>query len=388
MLALCNCCARLACDMRAFVPNYKTSETRRGFKVEWWQGGRHHSHTFKAASERLAWIRRRKAEDNAKKHIEKTALRAGEYVSRFAHLPIEWQSAALHVVDSIKAVGGTDEDARAAAIEYCARMGAGMTVAEAVDGHLRSIAWRSSSTIRERRRLLALFQQEIGVDRLCALTRAACKAWVEVGTKQNQAHRHAALSALLRWCVREEHLRASPLDGVKKASVDIPDEVEILSAEDAEKVLRTAQEVAPRLVPYFAIGIFAGLRPERELRLLEDKDIDLEHRSIYVRRSHAKTRRDRLVPISENLHAWLVAYPVDGRVDYSRSAMRRTVARAGVKWSADIMRHTRASFRYAETLDDGRVAGEMGHGISVLHRHYANSRIHAEDVRRFWGIVP
>ena len=58
------------------------------------------------------------------------------------------------------------------------------------------------------------------------------------------------------------------------------------------------------MLPYIAIGLFAGLR-RSELQKLDWSEVDLESGHIEVTAAKAKTAKQRLVPISKNLAAWI-----------------------------------------------------------------------------------
>ena len=58
-------------------------------------------------------------------------------------------------------------------------------------------------------------------------------------------------------------------------------------------------------LPYVAVSLFAGLRAA-EVHKLDWSEIDLESGHIEVTAAKSKTAKRRLVPISENLAAWLL----------------------------------------------------------------------------------
>jgi integrase len=62
-----------------------------------------------------------------------------------------------------------------------------------------------------------------------------------------------------------------------------------------------------RIVPYFAICSFAGLR-SAECENLDWKYIDLDRRIITILENVSKTGEERKPPISDNLAAWLEPY--------------------------------------------------------------------------------
>ena len=75
-----------------------------------------------------------------------------------------------------------------------------------------------------------------------------------------------------------------------------------LSVEDARRLLAAS---SPEMLPYWAIGLFVGLRPS-EIRNLQWKDVDFEDALITVRST--KTGRKRFVKMQPNLTAWLTPH--------------------------------------------------------------------------------
>jgi integrase len=66
------------------------------------------------------------------------------------------------------------------------------------------------------------------------------------------------------------------------------------------------------MVPWFVLGLFAGLRPEETLRL-DWADIDFERRQIDLPAKKAKGRTRRIIPMESNLIGWLKRYrPLGG----------------------------------------------------------------------------
>jgi integrase len=80
--------------------------------------------------------------------------------------------------------------------------------------------------------------------------------------------------------------------------------VEIFTAEEMTLLLALAPA---NLVPFLAIGGFAGLRTA-EIERLDWSKVDLEGGYITVDASIAKTNSRRLVPIAPNLKAWLAGH--------------------------------------------------------------------------------
>lgn len=99
--------------------------------------------------------------------------------------------------------------------------------------------------------------------------------------------------------------------------------VEIFTAEEMTLVLALAPA---NLVPFLAIGGFAGLRTA-EIERLDWSKVDLEGSYITVDASIAKANSRRLVPIAPNLKAWLAGHkrPESGQGDVGGRGSRRWV---------------------------------------------------------------
>lgn len=377
--------------MKTYKAVDRLARGKKVYAVEWWEGRTHRSKRFLSDAERREFLKKKRNEDDTLQKVARRAKAAGDYVARFSRLTPEEQNALLGALEAMRAAGGGAEDVREAAAAHASGLGGGHTVREAVEAHVEEVArLRRPRTAEERKRILMGLVREHGDLPLGKLSRAVCREWISGKDLSipTSAHRHAALSALLHDCVRRDWLKGNPMEGLAKPRAGRREEVAIFTPADAEKLLRTAERTAPELVPYLAIGLFAGLRPERELALLEGRDVDLEGKEIYVRRGNAKTGQERTVPVSENLCAWLRKYPVGEKVWYGRMTLRRVVKESGVEWKHDAMRHSRASYRLAQTRDATRTADEMGHDVATLKRHYANRRIPASEVARFWKIRP
>jgi len=78
-----------------------------------------------------------------------------------------------------------------------------------------------------------------------------------------------------------------------------------LSVEQAKKLLAKS---SPDMLPYWAIGLFAGLRPS-EIRKLDWSGVDLDEALITVRPT--KTGRKRFVKIQPNFNACLTPHRRD-----------------------------------------------------------------------------
>lgn len=130
------------------------------------------------------------------------------------------------------------------------------------------------------------------------------------------------------------------------------------------------------------IAALSGLR-RGELARLDWSHVDLERKILYVR-GRTKTRRERAVPICEELRAALAAWPERSGPVFPRHSggyihpkvlwRQLAIARAAAEL-ADVdfhlLRHTRASWWVQNKVPLAKVAKWMGHSIEVCIDHYA-----------------
>ena len=162
----------------------------------------------------------------------------------------------------------------------------------------------------------------------------------------------------------------------------------ILTPERAAALLAESKD--SDLLAFHAIGLFAGLRVI-EIKKLDWRDVDLAGGFIHVGAKISKTRARRLVPILDNLKAWLqpiakTSGPIVGPNLRKRHEAARE--RAGIKeWPDNCMRHSFVSYRLAATGNAAQTALESGHDQAVLFRHY-RELVQSSDADRYFGISP
>lgn len=202
---------------------------------------------------------------------------------------------------------------------------------------------------------------------------------------------------------------SNPIDGLKRRRVQ-PKAVAVYSIAQIQALLTCAWNHDRELVPFFAVAIFAGLRPESELERLEWKDVNLEERWIRVGANFDnKTQTRRFVPIEPNLAAWLDPWKsASGRVvpETNLTKRRRWITRGKYlaapntpesQWTEvapygddvrDITRHTYGSYMDAIYRDRNKLKEWMGHSsFKTYDQHYRNARSE-EDGKAFQNIFP
>jgi integrase len=169
---------------------------------------------------------------------------------------------------------------------------------------------------------------------------------------------------------------------------EIEGTVGILTVTETARLLEAA---TAELVPFIAIGAFAGLR-RAELERLDWSDIDLESGLIEVKAVKAKSARRRFVKIQPNLAKWLAPHAaLRGNVmpENYKKALARVRAAAGIKhWPNNALRHGFASYHLAHFNDAAALALELGHtDAGLVFQHYRQI-VKPKDAQRYWLITP
>ena len=121
------------------------------------------------------------------------------------------------------------------------------------------------------------------------------------------------LWAFFRHAVRQRWLQRDWLEQL--AVIELPESeqgpIDVFAGEEMQRLLHTAHAEEPALLPYLAIGGFAGLRTA-EMQRLDWGHVDFDQGYIEVTARNAKVRgRRRLVPMPENLKAILLPLAKD-----------------------------------------------------------------------------
>jgi integrase len=164
-------------------------------------------------------------------------------------------------------------------------------------------------------------------------------------------------------------------------------EAEIFTPAEMHKLLQAA---SPPLIPFLALGGFAGFRTA-EIGRLDWSAVDFERRIITIRAGQAKTASRRIVPMSDNLAAWLRPHkktsgPICDAVEPYRGATA-LAKELGVRWPQNVLRHSFISYRLALVKNVQQVALEAGNSPAIIFKHYRE--LTTEDQAREWfGVFP
>lgn len=209
------------------------------------------------------------------------------------------------------------------------------------------------------------------------------------------------LGILFNFGINRGYLADNPTSKIEAPQINEKD-IEILTPEQAAMLMWSAlnqSEVTSRknpgvkanLVPYVALGLFAGLRSS-EIEAMDWKHIDLARRTIEVTANVAKTSRRRTVNISDNLYAWLLPHHQEaGSLVFTgwRDRLQKLSKAAGLEqWPRNALRHSFASYHFQRSGNVHETTSQTGHDETrTFHRHY--KQLVTEDAtNRFWNIFP
>jgi site-specific recombinase XerD len=151
-----------------------------------------------------------------------------------------------------------------------------------------------------------------------------------------------AIGNLFSYGVKHDYCDGNPANLVDRPARESGD-IHFLSVEQVVALLLHAEEY--ELVSYVALGVLAGPRPEKELRVLDWSKLSLSERTIRIDASLAKTRQHRVIEIGDALVAYLTPYAkrrgpvVDMDTREFRQRWEACRKDAGVvPWPHDVMR--------------------------------------------------
>jgi len=256
-------------------------------------------------------------------------------------------------------------------------------------------------TIDDIRKTSKILEKKFGSLRILEITESSMQEYLDglsVGYRAKQNRRNL-FSQFFNWCKRQGFTNENPLQNIQ---IVVPEkEVQIFSVEECMTLMKTCETSFPALVPYFAISLFAGLRPN-ECKLLQWEQIHIDELQITVLAPTSKTREGRNVKIEPTLKYWLESYTgkkegfIVEQKSY-RTQMEKLRIHLGYKvrgknpdgavWHCDICRHTMASYWLQKYNERGHLAEQMGNSLKMIKKHYKQV-VTNSDTEKFWSILP
>jgi len=235
----------------------------------------------------------------------------------------------------------------------------------------------------------------IGVHSVGDLTEAKLLEYIRKGNAKarTQNNRRALLSTFFKYACTQGWLAANPLAAVKRCRVDhCRGSAPAITSKQAAELMAHVESVhGGALVPFFALCLFAGIRPNGELSKLPAADVRIENDSIIIEPRVSKVNMRRLITIQPNLAAWLEAYPLD-KYPIVPSGMKNlrgklTQIRQQFKLGHDVLRHTFISMHVAKFRSMGDTALQAGNSEKIIRRHYLNVTTQ-QEADAFFDIRP
>ena len=247
----------------------------------------------------------------------------------------------------------------------------------------------SERYIQDLRSRLPRFAQAFGGQMVSTISTMQIDEWLgalPVGPTTRNNYRRV-LVTLFSFALKHKYTTSNPVVQTQEANeVDAPPG--ILTVAQVARLLECA---TPDILPYIAIGLFAGLR-RAEIERLDYSEIDFDSGLIEVTAKNAKTARRRHVTMQTNLHEWLLPLRKHkGKVtgENFQQAFDQARNAAGIdKWPDNALRHSFASYHLAHFKNAAALALEMGHtNEGMIFRHY-RELVKPNDAERYWETRP
>lgn len=257
--------------------------------------------------------------------------------------------------------------------------------AEAQGKRIKGLSKRHTDDLRTQ---LRKFADKFDGQPVATITKDEINGWLRslnVGPVTQNKYRRLVIY-LFNVAMQCGYAQSNPATGTSKE--DEPDgEVGILTVDQARSLLKSA---SPEILPYIAIGLFAGLR-RSEIERLDYSALDFNDGLIEVDKQKVKGKAKRFVPMQPNLREWLSPYrqhkgsviPKNFRKQFDQAREAAGIT----EWPDNAPRHSHASYHLAHFNDMNALAVQMGNSPQMIDRHYRRL-VRPKDAERFWNIRP
>jgi hypothetical protein len=212
---------------------------------------------------------------------------------------------------------------------------------------------------------------------------------VNAAGKRTWNNYRADLHLFFAWCAERQRrwLSANPAADTPRFKVETG-HIEVLNLARARALMDyVAGFKDGKLARYFALALFAGIRPGGELEKLGAYPnlIDLNNRVVRITPAISKTGRARQITIHENLYKWLTHF--GGELLPPNRERELKHIRRQFELSRDVLRHSFISMHIGAFKSFADTAIESGNTERIIRDHYLNTNSLA-DAQGFWQIVP
>jgi integrase len=299
---------------------------------------------------------------------------------------------AQNAVEQLKPFGKTITDAVKHYIAYLQASEKSCTASQLVRELIKAkeadgVSERHLSDIRIR---LRKFAEKFDGRMVATITTKEINDWLRSlpFSPLTRNHYRQLLVLAFNFAMKRGYATDNPAKNTDKAKGRKSD-IGILTVTQAASLLESA---TPDVLPYLAIGLFAGLR-SAEIERLDWNKIDFDSGLIEVTAQNSKTAQRRLVTMQPNLREWLLPLrkhkgnvtPANG----FRQSFEQAREAAGIdEWPVNALRHSFASYHLAHFKNAASTALELDHHDSRITFAHYRELVKPKEGERYWNIRP
>ena len=211
---------------------------------------------------------------------------------------------------------------------------------------------------------LKKFSQKFADRIVATITKEEINQWLQslgVGPLTQNHYRRLTIF-FFNYAIKHGYATENPAAKTEREEVPTG-QIGILTVSQAARLSEVA---TPDILPFIAIGLFAGVR-RAEIERLDWSEIDFDSNLIEVTTENEKLAARRHVTLQPNLRDWLLPHRKHaGKVAPKESQLRRSLKAArllaGIRtWPNNAARHSFASYHLAHFKDPKLTAMELGH---------------------------
>jgi len=339
-----------------------------------------------------------KIKADAELYLQQRKTDAANLGLRAASIPDGLKIEALKAAQQLQPYGRTLTDAVEHYIQHLEQIEKSETVSNLVEPFLerKRLDGLSERYLGDLSAKMNKFKERFGDEHAATITTQALQNWID-GMKvspitQNNFRR--VIGVFFSWCIKNHYAASSPVADIAEKKVkDSP--VPIFTPKEVVTTLNYASEEYPELIPFLALGFFAGIRTA-EIERMKWGNVLFDSENILVDAASSKSARKRFVPIRENLAQWIAPYRQQDKKSICPGKHKDTLDdfRAGLKkaksmaWPQNGMRHSYASYTLALEKDAGKLAIELGHTDTKLIFKNYRELVPEREGKKYWKINP
>ena len=274
-------------------------------------------------------------------------------------------------------------------------------LAEAIKAYLATKTEEHTRTLLSKRQLGAI-TYELGVlerhfpsGPISQFTPQILAAYLNRGNPSLKTYnnRRGLISTFFKFALQSDWVVANPVEKTPHHRINHRRGSAVtITAERAAKLMHFLETYADgKLVPSFALSLFAGIRPcvrFGKITKLKPDSVKLDTGVIRIEPDVSKVRMPRIITIQPNLAVWLRAYPLEKFAIVPPNTMNlRQVVCKKFGLTHDVLRHTFISMFVGKFRSMGEAALQAGNSESIIRKHYLDLKSTAE-AEAFFSIMP